>query len=216
MAIDQRRRRIAEVIEGRSEHLASAYRRAVEEVNRQPQDSDRAARVLVICHCMREVMNGLPEAMADEFIDRPKPSSHSLLAKLPALQSLHAGFDLDADLDLVPVPKQLAGAISSMIAAYVREQGRNRSNTAALVNGGNDPEHPAVKQWMDAYRFFVGWAHFDRNFADHLPLPSDDRITAAMRVVEDLVEVRAAEFFDNVRTIEELLRGINKVTEEEE
>lgn len=84
------------------------------------------------------------------------------------------------------------------------------------MNGGNDPDHPAIRQWIDAYGFFVGWAHLDRNFANHRPLPSDETIAASIRVVEDLVEVRTTEFFDNLRSIEELLRSINAVTEEEE
>lgn len=214
--MDERQTRIAGVIEARSGYLASAYRRAVEEYGRQPSEGDEAARVLVICHCMREVINGLPEAMADDVIARPKPSSSSLLAKLPTLLASNGGVDLDVDLDLVPVPKELARAISRLIAAHVQEQGRNRSNTAALVNGGNDPDHPAIKQWTDAYGFFVGWAHLDRNFANHRPLPCDETIAVSMRVVEDLVEVRTTEFFDNLRSIEELLRSINAVTEEAE
>jgi hypothetical protein len=165
---------------------------------------------------MREVMNGLPEVMAEQFIPRPKPSSSSHLGGLPVLLARNSGVDFNADLDMVPVPRELARALGDLIAAYVQEQGRNRSNNAAWVNGGSDPKHPAIKQWVSAQDFFLRWTHLDRNAAGDRELPTDSEIGESIRIVEDLVEVRTTEFFDNLSSLEELLAEINALTEEPE
>lgn len=113
MLIDERQRRVAEAIEPRSHHLAGAYRRGVEEFDRQSSSGDEAARVLLICHCMREAMNGLPAAMAEQFIPRPDSSIESLVEKVRAQAVRAGGVDLSADFDLVPVPRSLARAVTS-------------------------------------------------------------------------------------------------------
>ena len=47
-------------------------------------------------------------------------------------------------------------------------------------------------------------------------LPSDYEIRAAIRVVEDVIEVRTAAFFDNLRSLDDLLSDINATVEESE
>ncbi len=74
----------------------------------------------------------------------------------------------------------------------MQEDGRNQKNFAALVTGSSDTSHPAIKQWKSAYQFFVGWAHLDRNHEQARELPSDEDSWTALRVVEDVIEVRTA------------------------
>ncbi len=97
-----------------------------------------------------------------------------------------------------------------------QEDGRNRSNASALVAGGSDAEHPAIRQWQDAYKFFLGWTHFDRNHEGDRELPNDQEIWGVVRVVEDVIEVRTAVFFENLHSLEDLLSGINVTVEEDE
>jgi hypothetical protein len=163
----------------------------------------------MICHCMRELMTGLPAAMADTAIPRPKPSSGSLVAKLPELLANHPDVDLGIDQDIVPVPKKVAQALASLVTTVTQEQGRNRSNAAALVTDGSDPKHPAIKQWLDAYEFFVGWAHLDRNHERDGKLPGNEELLAVIRVVEDVIDVRTTVFFENLHAVEDLLASAN-------
>lgn len=172
------------------------------------------ARISVICHCVREVMNGLPAVMSDASIPRPHPSSGALLKQLPKLLTEHPDTDLELDQDLVPVPRKVAEVLASLISAVTKEQGRNRTNTAALVTGGLEEDHPVIDQWNRAYQFFVSWTHLDRNHDHGRSLPSDAALSRQLRVVEDVIEVRSALFFENLHALEDLLAEINEVEEE--
>jgi hypothetical protein len=212
---DERQGQVIVALEGRSPRLAGVYRSALSTLRGKPEPGCDVARIAMICHCMRELMLNLPTAMADTFIDRPEPSAGSLLAKLPSLLAKHPDLDLDLDQDMVPVPKKVAQEFSLLVKTRVQEDGRNQSNFAALVTGGSDTKHPAIKQWKDAYRFFVKWAHLDRHDERGGNLPSDDELLATMRVVEDVIEVRTAAFFDNLHSVEDLLAEINALSEED-
>lgn len=174
---------------------------------------EETARVSLISHAMRELMTGLPEAMGDSASPRPHPSSGALTAGLPGLLAAHPELDLEQDRDLIAVPRKVARTVADLVRTVTLEQGRNRSNAAALVTGGSDAEHPAIGQWQRAYKFFIGWTHLDRNQVSSRPLPSDDEIAAQIRVVEDVIEVRSAAFFDNLRSIEDMLAEFNEPLE---
>jgi len=151
--------------------------------------------------------------MSDSVIDRPKPSSGSLIGKLPDTLAKYPGLDLSADQDVIPVPTQVASAFDALVEAATKEAGRNRYNTAALVTGGTDTKHPAIKQWMDAYQFFLGWTHLDRFHDQDRTMPLDDELIDKLRIVEDVIEVRINAFFENVRSVEDLLAEINATSD---
>ena len=158
---------------------------------------------------MRELMNGLPSVMTDGAIERPKPSSNALKAELPRLLARHPDLDLTVDQDLVPVPKTVARAFSDLIHTVSSEKGRNRRNAAEIVTGGSDTKHPAIKHWTEAQRFFLGWTHIDRNHSQDRELPTDEVLLANIRVVEDVIEVRSALFFENLQSVQDLLVEAN-------
>jgi hypothetical protein len=211
----ERQDRVTKALEDRSLRLAGMYRSALSALHSHTEPGNETARVSVICHCMRELMLNLHAAMADTFIDRPEPSSSSLLAGLPSLLAKHPDLDLDLDQDTVPIPKKVAQEFSLLVKTRVQEDGRNASNFAALVTGGSDTKHPVIKQWKDAYRFFVKWAHLDRHDERGGDLPSDAEILTSMSVVEDVIEVRTALFFNNLHSVEDLLAEINSLSEED-
>jgi hypothetical protein len=213
--VSERRQNVISALQDRSPRLASIYRTALGTLDTEAEDGCESARVSVICHCMRELMTGLPAVMADTTSPRPDPSSGGLTKQLPRLLAAHPGADLGADQDLVPVPKEVAHALKRLIDTAALEDGRNRLNAAALVTGGEDSKHPAVNQWLDVYEFFVGWAHLDRNHKADRQLPSDVELAANIRVVEDVIEVRTAVFFENLKSLEGLLGQINARVEED-
>lgn len=211
----ERQQNIASVLKERSPRLAGTYRTALNALGDVADEDCESARVLIICHCMRELMLGLPAVVMDEAIPRPNPSSGALTRKLPELLRKNPEVDLGADQDMIPVPKNVAHAIGSIVTTAAQEDGRNRLIFAALVTGGKDGKHPAVKQWMDAYQFFLRWAHLDRNHTVDRPLPADSEMLANIRVVEDVIEVRTAAFFQNLKSLEGLLAEINAPAEED-
>lgn len=205
----QRRAQVADGLRARSERLAGIYLAALHELASTASTGGEAARVSIICHCMRELMNGLPAAMAANAVPRPKPSSSSLVAKLPDVLSEHPQLDLRAQQAMVPVPAEVAAVIADLVEAAVKERGLNVVNAAALLTDGTDLAHPLIGQWKAAQSFFLEWAHLDRNTDGGRELPSDSEITAHIRVVEDVIEVRTNLFFTNLSAVEDILALAN-------
>ncbi|MGQ0432842.1 MAG: hypothetical protein ACT452_10615 [Microthrixaceae bacterium] len=209
--LDERQTRVVEALDTRSPKLASMYKAALAVLGAPAGPGGETARISVICHCMRELMNALPAVMTDSAIARPDPSSSALTTKLPELLARHPDLDLAAEQDLLPVPRAVAQAFSDLIGTVASEQGRNRRNAAELVTGGADTKHPAIKHWTAAQRFFLGWTHIDRNHSQDRELPTDAVLLANIRVVEDVIEVRNALFFDNLHSLQDLLAEANAV-----
>lgn len=212
---DDRQARVVDALQNRNEKLAGLYSTALDILASEGTPSREAARISIICHCMRELMIGLPAVMSESSIRRPDPSSVTLLRRLPGLLSAHPDADLGLDQDLVPVPRVVAQALTSLMRTVSQEEGRNRSNTAALVTGVPHTTHPVIEQWTKAYEFFVSWAHLDRNHDRPRPLPNDKTLLTNIRVVEDVIEVRSALFFENLHALEDLLAEINAVDDED-
>lgn len=210
---DERQCRVADALVRHSPRLAGMYRSALSMLGSEPESVCETARVSMICHCLRELMLNLPAAMADSAIERPKPSSNDLVRALPDLLAKHPDVDLGLEQDLVPVPKKVANVLARVVTTLTKERGRTRSNVAALLNGGEDPHHPAVKEWIDTYNYFVGWAHLDQNHERGGNLPSNEDLLRALRVVEDALEIRNRVFFENLHAVEELLASANEASD---
>lgn len=209
--LDERQTRVVAALRDRSARLAGMYRAGLSALAAPALPGGEAARISIICHCMRELMNGLPSVMTEGATPRPTPSSESLKANLPELLAQHPDLDLEMDQDLIPVPKEVARVLSDLISTVIKEQGLNRRNAAELVTGGSDTKHPAIDQWRATQRFFLEWTHIDRKHDQDRDLPTDEVLLANMRVVEDVIEVRTALFFHNLRALEGLLAEANAV-----
>lgn len=212
-SLDMRQQHTFDALTDRSERLAEIYRAAVEAMMTPAAAGLERARVSIVCHCMRELMNGLPAVMADSSIPRPDPSANSLLSRLPKVVAAHPALDLTLEQDLIPVPRDVATAIAQLVTTANLEHGRNRSIAASLVTGATDAMHPAVTQWRNAQDFFLGWTHLDRNHTRMRELPSDDDLWSNIHVVEDVIDVRSALFFDNLHALQDLLAEANATDE---
>lgn len=208
---DDRRAQVVDALLHHDARLCATYETAMDQLGAASVPGREAIRVLSICHYMRELMMGLPAVMSDEAESRPESSPGALLGKLPALRAKYPGLDLTMDERVIAIPQAVAREFDALITTAMDEQGRNRRNFAALINGGTHDSHPAVDQWLDAYGFFVGWAHLDRNHERGGALPPDLTLRKHIRVVEDVIVVRAALFFDNLRAIEDILALANAV-----
>lgn len=209
--LDARKALVAEALQDRSPKLVSMHFAALSALASPAAPGGESARISIVCHCMRELMNGLPTVICNSAEPRPDPSSSALLERLPSLLAEHPDLDLEADQDLVPVPKAVARTLSELINTATNEQGRNHRNAAELVTGGTDKTHPAIRQWKDAQKFFLGWTHIDRNHSRTRELPTDEELLEKIRVVEDVIEMRSAQFFENLHSVEDLLAEANAV-----
>jgi len=207
-----RRVRVLEALRGRSVKLAGMYQTLCRTLEAPSEEGCEVARVSVICHCGRELMNGLPSVLSGIDIPRPNPSSAALKDRLPQLL---ADVDLGLDQGLIPVPRKVAATLDELIRTVAREQGRNRRLASAAITDETDDAHPAIRQWGEAQRFFSKWTHLDRVPDSDRTVPSDDIIRGHLRVVEDLIETRTAAFFDAVRSVEDILAMANATDQDE-
>lgn len=152
-------------------------------------------------------MLGALDVLVDTPEPRQSPSSGSLAGRLPSVVAREGGPDLRVDQDLIPIPRAVAAVFADLIDASTREQGRNQRNAAALVTGSADGAHPSIKEWGQAYSFFLQWAHVDQHHSKDLP--DDATLARRLRVVEDVIEVRLNLFFENLSRVEGLLALAN-------
>jgi len=206
---EKRTDRVFEALESRNERLAGTYAAAIRELGTTPRKGGETARVSIICHCMREVIGGIPSAMAVAATRRPNPSSMSLVSGLPVLLESHPELDLRAEQAYIPLPSEVALALARLVEAAAIEANLNVANAAALLTDGIDTKHPLIKQWKTAQNFFLEWVHLDRNPDGARKLPSDEAIRSQIRVVEDVVEVRSNLFFTNLDAVQDLLNMAN-------
>lgn len=208
----ERQSRVFKALQERSVDLAGLYRTLCQAIQFAAEDGAEVARISVIGHCGRELMNGLPEVLSRVSIPRPSPGSTALKDRLPELLR---DVDLDVDQDLIPVPRNAALTLSQLVRTVAQEQGRNRRLASSVVTDETDDQAPAIRQWTDAHKFFMSWTHLDRRSGAKRMLPSDDIIAAHLRVVEDIIETRTSAFFDVVRSVEDLLDIANATTEDD-
>ncbi|WAH96166.1 hypothetical protein [Arthrobacter sp. MMS18-M83] len=206
---DVRQTRVLEALRSsRSAKLAGIYHAAIETLAVAPVSGFELARVSVICHCVRELMNGVPSAMSGIDIPRPDPNSDALKNRLPDLLK-KVDLAVDDDQESVPVPNKAAKTLDELIKSVAQEQGRNRRLAIAFITDGSDDKHPAIRQWMSAQRFFARWTHLDRKEDGDRDAPTDVVILANLRIVEDVIETRAGLFFANLDAIEDILAAAN-------
>jgi hypothetical protein len=210
---DVRQTRVLDALgRSRSAKLAGIYLAAIDALAVAAVPGYELARVSVICHCARELMNGVPSAMSAIDIPRPSPNSDALKNRLPDLLK-EVDLAVDDDQESVPVPGKAAKTLDELIKTVAQEQGRNRRLAVAFITDGSDDNHPAIRQWISAQRFFAKWTHLDRMQDGDREAPPDDVILAQLRIVEDLIETRAGLFFANLDTIEDILSAANAAEE---
>lgn len=197
---------LASALAQRSAGLSSLYLTATKHLAEHPEPGFGVSRVSVICHCLRELMAGVLRTLLEAPEQRPSPTSGGLAQRLTAAVEKQSNLDLRADQDLIPVPRKMARIVADIAVTVNQEQGRNRRNLAALITGNARHSHPSMAEWTEAYNFFLKWAHVDQH---HEKLPTDQQMLGHLAIVEQIIETRLNEFFDNLRAVEDLLQEAN-------
>lgn len=209
--LDERQQFVFDALRERHADLASMYQAALRILASDVEDSHRRMRLALICHAMREVMNGFADAVGTNLSERVNPPASVQVQALPDLLTNHSDLGLDrVDLELIPVPQLVAAVFDKLIKTAVQEKRHRREIAAAMLTDDGNVEHPAVNQWMDARKFVVGWVHLEAKPTELGALPSDEDLRASIRVAEDLIEVVTKQFFDARRDVDDLLDVINR------
>lgn len=212
--MDERQQRIVgELLERGRSDLASMYRAALVLLAQPAEEGDERTRISQICHSMREVMNRVLGAMGATPSPRVRPPSHVQVQSLPDLLSQFPGLSLDGDGDSIPVPRDVAVVFDKLIKTAVQEKRRSRDDIASFLTDDGNSDHPAVKRWNEATRFFAKWAHLREEPPDPSTFPDDDVLRSNVAVFEELFDAVITVFFERLHSIEDMLAEINAVEE---
>ncbi|MDI6900317.1 MAG: hypothetical protein QMC79_01315 [Anaerosomatales bacterium] len=223
------RQALHDLIEARSPELAGLYRQGVRALETPCEPGEERARLAVIGHCFRELMNNLPNALGDvpafttssrEDEDNAKKSVVGAYGEIYGIPEQPPADSADADSDLselVTVQRRLLRAVESLAIYYRLGERHLRERDSAVVAGRVDVNAPGMKPWRDARRFFTRYSHFDRQNGSKpkaVDLPSDDQALAHLENVEAILLARMRPFFDSLGEIDDLLAIANAAEEE--
>jgi len=208
--LDERQQRIFDALGARNAHLAGMYILALRELATDPIEGCENARISIICHCCREIQNGLPYAFDAEVVERPDPNSAALLERLPTvITRANANLESEDGDAVVAVPSALVAHIRDLADTRTREDGRSSTNFAVLLTGDPEADVLAWPLWRDTSKYFVGWAHIDRRHREGRALPTNDDLQARIKIIEDVIDQAVSEFFPNLNKLKGLLAAAN-------
>ena len=223
------RKALGGLIEELNPTLAGMYHRAILLMSEPPGPGEERARLALVGHCFRELMNRLPDTLqdVDGFPASKRQEEERVRDDLVAAYEAFLGKPLDQPAPgtsgnpeqptLVSVPKDLLDTLGKFVAA--REEGtRNvRERDAVAVLGAIDPLDPALKPWQAARKFFMSCTHIDLQYGvetkEKTP-PSDEAVMGHIEAVEASIRVRLGAFFDIYEELEDLIAKANERVDE--
>ncbi|MEW1812432.1 hypothetical protein AB0284_17210 [Pseudarthrobacter phenanthrenivorans] len=205
-----------------SPRLAGVYRRLIRLLEEPPDESERLVRASLIGHCVRELINRLPDVLADvpDMIAPVSPKSSDLVQKLPNLFERHADLMVSGTIEsiadepqaiqMVPLPRPLFDMLQRITDASARETARSLERDAIAVARAKSASGPTYDRWRVARKFFMDFTHLDNHVGqDERPIPSEEQILDHLRVIETAVSTRLNAFFDNRHLLDEFLAEAN-------
>ncbi len=207
-----------------SPRLSGLYRRLIRLLDEKPEGSEHLARVSLIGHCVRELINRLPDILADvpDMLEPVIPKSGDMVRRLPGLTERYTETlamvsgptSEDGNhqrTDLVPVPRPLFEALHDITNATARETARAKERDAVVVARARTASGPAYARWRAARKFFMEFTHLDNHVGqEERQIPSDEQIIEHLGVVEAALSSRLTGFFDNRRILDEFLSEVNQ------
>jgi hypothetical protein len=178
-------------------------------------------RLLIICHCLREMVNNLPEAFGD-VEDLPAWSDMSAPAADlvrtwnehmgPASEYVRPQFRSDDPTSaplLVSVNADLIIAANGVVQASELASGNARKRHSAVVLGRIETGTDAtVATYQGAVKFFTSRAHLNK--IDPSKLPSTDKLLSEFAIIEAALRGRLANFFDIASELASLQAAANR------
>lgn len=191
--------------------LGQLYSRAVEIADGYNQNSpDAELDMVLLGHCMRELMNSLPDALGDETLTGKKHLEDEALGHLR--ECLEEECD---DRTFVPqdgfarVPERTAAAVDAFRKAAGTGTLAKRQNASIAATRNRDSTSPALVAWEQSQRFFMGYAHVKRS-GDKRQLPRRDEVLTRLSDFEDVLVGRMGRFFETKTAMQAVLKKANR------
>ncbi len=212
---NEEREHLHELLEQVNPTLAGLYHLAIHLIDESPHSWEDKARLSLVGHCFRELMNRLPDAL-DDVEGVPTGNQSEETKSLIELLQAHEAYRSEPIER--PVPRDLLHALDRFAAA--RETGARieLKRDAAAVLGTDDVHDPALGPWRRARKFFMKRTHI--NYCDGTEeekdvLPSTEQLMEHVQVVEAALRVRRGKFFDSYKEVEDIVSNANELNGEE-
>lgn len=225
------RRALYDQLRGLDPELAGLYRQAIDLLSTPAVPGERKVRLALIGHCVRELINTLPDALGDvegfpaDKGNEGKRSREALVAEY----ELFSGTPIDATLvdetddsgqpNLVVVPQSLLDGVGRWVTSAKAGALREAQRDSVVVLGHVDTRDPALKPWKSARDFVMGFAHFRRNYPlGSVPevFPTDEELLAQLAYIEASLRNRLGAFFDSLDELQDLIDEANASADEDE
>lgn len=228
---DDDRRALYVQLQGLDPELAGLYRQAIDLLSTPAVPGEKKVRLALIGHCLRELINTLPDALGDvEGFPADKGNEGKRAREaLVAEYGVFSGASLDATLvdetddsgqpNLVAVPQSLLDGVGRWVNSAKAGALRETQRDSVVVLGRIDTRDPALKPWKSARDFVMGFAHFRRNYPlGSVPevFPADEEIVAHLAHIEASLRNRLGAFFDSLDDLQDLIDEANAPMDEDE
>jgi hypothetical protein len=208
---DERRQAIYDALNAQNPEYAGYYRVGIAALLTPAPTADQRAKVSVVCHAFREIVNGLWAAIGESRSQPIDPSSVQLLSELPEFRINLDEFEGE-ELVVVPLAREAAEKLDELLATAGLEHSQDAEDIGSMLAGMKQEGHVLLSTWRRCQRFFVKWSHWDRGGRTK-PVPSDADLELHVREIEEIIAARAGAFFHAVHAIEDLIADANRTEE---
>jgi hypothetical protein len=173
------------------------------------EPGEERARMVLVAHAVREMVNNLPEALSD--VDG-FPSGRINTSE--PCRALVAEWDNNADIldmtspagsgeERVTVPSTVLVAAARVVTSQRAVTGNRRLRQSAVALRRLEPgPDPTLKMWLDALNWFESHAHVDRS--RERPIPADEAILVKLEIIENILTARLRGFFAVMKDVASL------------
>ncbi|MDQ4214745.1 hypothetical protein [Microbacterium capsulatum] len=206
------RRELAVNLKSRDQDAAELYETAIQ---RLVSPLTRAS-LMVISHCVRELIKVLPVILGYPVVERADASRSA--------RELHrhwvaASLQLDAEQAIeaaaVSVPSEVFVAARDAAIAGADGSKNSRELTAIIVTGfASEVDTASVARVHKSIEFFRGLAHARDYTQPAKPVPKVDRVIRELEIIEEALMNRMTNMADRAKTVRELLANANRKRDE--
>jgi hypothetical protein len=213
---------LGEWLRTHSPDLAELYQAAVKMLSMD----EFPARQILVCHCVREIANRLPNFVAAVAVSERYDATKELGAVREQWYELglnehpilaRDNIDLEA-MESIVVPISLFNLLNKTFSSYSQVQERNVDTAYRLFEKLSKDENrnrqvlmPLVLEWRKLVDWFVKKVHVRGNLAVR-DTTSDDEFRSQFQRFEGQLTGLASNFFEGVKTLDEILEDTNSPT----